>query len=75
MSRDQLLWDGPRFHATGQGAWVPGEAVRARSRLLAALSSWGMRGLEELHAESIRDPEWFWRAVVDDLDVTFDEPF
>lgn len=67
--------DCPRFHTSVPSAWVPGEEVLARSRLLSAMATWGMADLEELHAASVTDPEWFWRAVVDDLDVAFDQPF
>jgi acetyl-CoA synthetase len=63
------------FGAGNNPAWVPGEAERKRSRLLAAMRQWGYASVAELHKASVDDPEWFWRAVVDDLDVTFTEPF
>jgi acetyl-CoA synthetase len=63
------------FGAGNDPVWVPGEAERKRSRLLAAMQGWGYATVEELHQASVDDPEWFWRAVVDDLDVTFAEPF
>ena len=69
------MGDIAHFHESGPSAWVPGEAVRARSRLLRAMHRWGKKSLEDLHAASIADPEWFWRAVVDDLGITFDRPF
>ncbi|HEX2314798.1 MAG TPA: AMP-binding protein [Thermomonospora sp.] len=56
-------------------AWVPGEAWRERSRLLAAMRRWGHADVEDLHRASVADPEWFWRAVVEDLAITFSEPF
>jgi acetyl-CoA synthetase len=31
--------------------------------------------MQELHTRSIDDPEWFWRAVVEDLDIDFAAPF
>ncbi|MFD5121939.1 AMP-binding protein [Streptomyces sp. NPDC058385] len=55
--------------------WVPGEAERERSRLLTAMERWGYGSVEDLHRASVEDPEWFWRAVVDDLGITFTEPF
>jgi acetyl-CoA synthetase len=55
--------------------WVPGDDHVKRSRLLAALERWGYADLDEMHQASIDDPETFWRAVVDDLDVTFAAPF
>lgn len=60
-------------------AWVPPEEVRDRSRYLAAVRKWGLPGdadgLSEANRRAIADPEWFWRAVVEDLDVAFAEPF
>jgi acetyl-CoA synthetase len=56
-------------------AWTPGEAERRRSRLLAAMQRWGYDSVESLHAASVDDPEWFWRAVVEDLGIDFSEPF
>ncbi|MER6667223.1 AMP-binding protein [Amycolatopsis japonica] len=56
-------------------AWVPDDAVRERSRLLAALRRWGFAGVDDLNRRAIADPEWFWREVVDDLGVEFAEPF
>ena len=63
------------FGAGNTPAWVPGEVERKRSRLLAAMQRWGYATVEELHRASVDDPEWFWRAVVEDLGVTFTEPF
>ena len=63
------------FGAGNTPAWVPGEVERKRSRLLAAMHRWGYATVEELHRASVDDPEWFWRAVVEDLGVTFTEPF
>ena len=63
------------FGAGNTPAWVPGEADCKRSRLFAAMQRWGYATLEELHKASVDNPEWFWTAVVDDLDVTFTEPF
>jgi acetyl-CoA synthetase len=56
-------------------AWVPGDAVCKRSRLLAAMVQWGYTTLADLHEASVDDPEWFWRAVIEDLGIAFDEPF
>ncbi|MFF1919773.1 AMP-binding protein [Streptomyces sp. NPDC058221] len=64
-----------RFAAPAEPDWVPGDAERGRSRLLRAMERWGISDLEELHDRSLRDPEWFWRAVVDDLDIAFTTPF
>jgi acetyl-CoA synthetase len=55
--------------------WVPDDTHVKRSRLLTATKRWGYTGLDELQQASIEDPETFWRAVVEDLDVTFAPPF
>ena len=39
------------------------------------MAQWGYSTLADLHEASVEDPEWFWRAVVDDLGIAFDEPF
>jgi acetyl-CoA synthetase len=67
--------EGPRFGASADPAWQPDSARRARSRLLRAMRTWEVDTLEDLHDRSITDPEWFWRAVVDDLAIEFEAPF
>ncbi|MGK5112445.1 AMP-binding protein [Geodermatophilus sp. CPCC 205506] len=63
------------FAAPVAPEWTPGEAERRRSRLLAAMQRWGYDSVESLHAASVDEPEWFWRAVVEDLRIDFREPF
>ncbi|MFI2280703.1 AMP-binding protein [Nocardia beijingensis] len=62
-----------------QPAWVPGDEARERSRLLAAMRSWGLdtdaTAVTELNRRAIADPEWFWRAAVSDLEVEFTTAF
>ncbi|MEW5654242.1 AMP-binding protein [Streptomyces cinereoruber] len=64
-----------RFGSPSAPVWVPGEAERARSRLLTAMRRWGHDTIEDLHRASVDDPEWFWRAAVEDLGITFTKPF
>ncbi|MGV0735081.1 AMP-binding protein [Mycobacterium syngnathidarum] len=61
--------------ATDSPAWIPSDADRARSRLMALAERQGHPGIAELLAASVADPEWFWRAAVDDLGITFSAPF
>jgi acetyl-CoA synthetase len=63
------------FAAPAAPAWTPSEAQRGRSRFLAAMARWGYDSLESMHRASVDDPEWFWRAVVDDLQIDFQKPF
>ena len=60
---------------TRRPAWEPGENDRKRSRLLNAMARWGIADVAELHRRSVEEPEWFWRAAVEDLDVAFSTPF
>src|SRR3954453_16101666 len=55
--------------------WVPDEFHVSRSRLLAAVRSWGHADLADLQRASIEEPEQFWRSVVEDLQVDFAMPF
>ena len=63
------------FAAPSDPVWTPGPAQLERSRLLAAMRRWGYGNIADLHRASVDDPEWFWRAVADDLDIAFSEPF
>lgn len=63
------------FQTDGPAAWQPDEATKARSRLLRAMADWGFDSLDDLQRRALDDPEWFWRVVVADLDIAFDEPF
>ena len=55
--------------------WLPAEVDLKRSRLAAAMQRWGYADVEDLHAASVDQPELFWRAALDDLDVEFGSPF
>ncbi|WP_439678426.1 AMP-binding protein [Embleya sp. MST-111070] len=63
------------FGSSKNPVWVPGAAERERSRLLRAMRRWGYETQADLHRASVEDPEWFWRAAVEDLDITFTKPF
>jgi acetyl-CoA synthetase len=56
-------------------AWLPSEREIRRSRLAAAMKRWGYETLEALHRDSVDRPDWFWRASLDDLGVTFTTPW
>ncbi|RZL80356.1 MAG: acyl-CoA synthetase [Rhodococcus sp. (in: high G+C Gram-positive bacteria)] len=47
----------------------------SRSRLLNAAQRWGFDDVAALYTASLQDPDWFWRAVVTDLDIAFSRPF
>ncbi|MFF1553040.1 AMP-binding protein [Rhodococcus erythropolis] len=60
-------------------AWIPGQAVRERSRLLRATKRWGIGDGDDavtvLNRRAVADPEWFWRSALEDLAVDFSVPF
>ncbi len=39
------------------------------------MSAHGIQELSELHRRSIDDPQWFWNAVLADLDIEFSKPY
>lgn len=64
-----------QFEFGGEIAWRPTPDYVAHSRLKAFIDRFGLRDYDELWRRSLADPEWFWRAVLDDLDIQFYEPY
>jgi acetyl-CoA synthetase len=60
---------------SGEIAWRPTAEYVNRSRLKAFIDRHGLHTYDELLARSTADPEWFWRAVLDDLSIEFYEPY
>ena len=65
---------GDTFEFGGEIAWRPTADTMARSRLTAFIRRHGLADLPALLHRSVADPEWFWRAVFDDLGIEFYEP-
>jgi acetyl-CoA synthetase len=63
------------FAADNDVVWRPDDRTRRRSRIAGLMSEHGFADLQSLHRRSVDDPEWFWGAVVPDLDIAFDRPF
>ena len=63
------------FDFGGEIAWRPTPDYISRSRLKEFIDRHALRDFSELLARSISDPEWFWRAVLDDLSIEFHEPY
>jgi acetyl-CoA synthetase len=61
--------------AMGDVIWEPTPEVIERSRLGRFMDRHGIAAWEELLERSTSDPEWFWDAVVRDLDVRFRHPY
>ena len=47
----------------------------AQSNLTQFMSLHGLRSLDELQHRSITDLDWFWNAVLKDLDIRFRQPY
>ena len=66
---------GHQFEFGGEIAWRPNAAYTERSCLKVFLDRHGLRGMDDLQRRSVADPEWFWRAVLDDVGIEFYEPY
>ncbi len=62
-------------NASPEIVWRPSAEYLERSRLRRFMVAQGIDSFEELLARAAHDPEWFWAAVVDDLDLQFYTPF
>ena len=59
----------PKTSATAEFAWTPTPDQLGRSNVNRLASALGCATYSELHGVSVDDPERFWRAVVDDLEI------
>jgi acetyl-CoA synthetase len=64
-----------RFDFGGKIAWQPTPEYVERSRLKHFMDRHGIASLAELMRRSTRDLEWFWNAVMEELDIQFNEPY
>lgn len=55
--------------------WEPRPEWIAASNLQRFMRRHGLGSLDELQQRSIDDPEWFWPAVLEDLDIRFYHPY
>jgi acetyl-CoA synthetase len=56
-------------------AWNPNPEWISRSNLQAFMDEHGLPGLDALQERSVSRPEWFWDAVLKDLDIRFETPY
>jgi acetyl-CoA synthetase len=56
-------------------AWRPTPEQIAQSNLTRFTHQHGLASLEELQQRSITDLDWFWNAVLRDLDIRFRKPY
>lgn len=55
--------------------WTPDPATVNNSRVMAFMRQHGIDSYDELLDRSNADPEWFWAAVADELDVSWTRRF
>ena len=63
------------FEFGGAVAWRPSPEYIEQSRLTAFMRRHGIMSYPDLLRRSTAEPEWFWPAVLDDLDIQFYEPY
>ena len=56
-------------------AWTPREEWMRQSNLQRFMDRHGIASFDELMRRSTSDVEWFWEAVIEDLDIAFYEPY
>ena len=71
----------PQWDFSGEIVWRPTPEQAARSRLAAFMRAHGIKTFDELMRRSTEDPgarggiDWFWDAVIRDLDIRFSKPY
>lgn len=63
------------FDFGGEIVWRPTAELAAASRLGRFIERHGMENLENLQSRSIEEPEWFWPAVLEELEIEFYRPY
>lgn len=59
---------------SGDVVWRPSSSDTAGSRVEAFRRASGAASMDELRSRAVRDPDWFWRAVCEDLAIDFAVP-
>ena len=65
----------PEEQLGGEIAWRPTPEQVGRSRLAAFMKAHNISTFDELLRRSTEDIEWFWEAVIQDLDIRFSTPY
>ncbi len=64
------------MHTSNSGyVWAPTPEIVERANVTRLARRLAADGYHELHRISVEDPERFWPAVVDDLEIEFSEPW
>jgi acetyl-CoA synthetase len=56
-------------------AWRPTADYLERSRVARLMRRLQVATINDLRRRSVEDPDWFWDAVVEDLDIPFATPY
>nr|MBP7689988.1 hypothetical protein [Thermoflexales bacterium] len=67
--------DEPSFDFGGEIVWRPTPEQIAHSRVQHFMDKHGLKSFPELLHRSTTDLDWFWDAVLRDLDIEFYEPY
>jgi acetyl-CoA synthetase len=59
----------------GEIVWRPTDEYVSTSRLKQFMARQDISTVAELHARSIEDPDWFWKAVLDEIGIQFYQPY
>lgn len=64
-----------QFDFGGEVVWHPSPETIARSRLRRFMDRHGIGTFDELSRSSTDEQEWFWNAVLEELEIEFYEPY
>src|SRR5467141_3522729 len=64
-----------QFDFGGEIAWRPSPELIAQSNLTRFMRAHDLPSLEQLQQRSTIDLDWFWNAVLKDLDIRFRQPY
>jgi len=63
------------FQFGGEIAWRPTPAYVEQSRIKRFMDRHGIASFEQLMRRSSADPDWFWAAILDELQIEFYRPY
>lgn len=75
VSRSNSRQSGTGFPFGQEIVWQPNPKWVAESNLQRFMNRHGIESFDELMKRSVTDLEWFWKAVLEDLDVQFYTPY
>lgn len=56
-------------------AWYPDDTLINNANITLFNRKHGLADIEELHKKSINDPQWFYESLLNELEVTWHEPY